>query len=151
MTHQKAGSLQYIIQWYGHCNIQIVGKSYPRSTPESLARRCLWKENKASKAFSFIIRRFLLYLFSAKWYLRWQFFLSHRNCCFLNFAIAFYCGFIYNNIRFPGVAQLVARLTGGQEAASSSLVTRTTKNRLKPNGLGGFCFFQKGEKWHEIW
>ena len=26
---------------------------------------------------------------------------------------------------YPGVAQLVARLTGGQEAASSSLVTRT--------------------------
>ena len=26
---------------------------------------------------------------------------------------------------FPGVAQLVARLTGGQEAVSSSLATRT--------------------------
>jgi hypothetical protein len=29
---------------------------------------------------------------------------------------------------YPGVAQLVARLTGGQEAVSSSLATRT-KNR----------------------
>ena len=28
---------------------------------------------------------------------------------------------------YPGVAQLVARLTGGQEAASSSLVTRTIR------------------------
>ena len=29
---------------------------------------------------------------------------------------------------YPGVAQLVARLTGGQEAASSSLVTRTIQS-----------------------
>ena len=29
----------------------------------------------------------------------------------------------------PGVAQLVARLTGGQEAVSSSLATRTKKRR----------------------
>lgn len=28
---------------------------------------------------------------------------------------------------YPGVAQLVARLTGGQEAVSSSLATRTSK------------------------
>ncbi len=35
---------------------------------------------------------------------------------------------IYGNILavgYPGVAQLVARLTGGQEAVSSSLATRT--------------------------
>ena len=31
----------------------------------------------------------------------------------------------------PGVAQLGARLTGGQEAVSSSLATRTMKNRLE--------------------
>ena len=31
----------------------------------------------------------------------------------------------YYIIRYPGVAQLVARLTGGQEAVSSSLATRT--------------------------
>ena len=31
----------------------------------------------------------------------------------------------------PGVAQLVARLTGGQEAASSSLVTRTIKKAFR--------------------
>ena len=32
---------------------------------------------------------------------------------------------------YPGVAQLVARLTGGQEAAGSSPVTRTSQhNRL---------------------
>ena len=31
----------------------------------------------------------------------------------------------YNKPRCPGVAQLVARLTGGQEAVSSSLATRT--------------------------
>ena len=30
---------------------------------------------------------------------------------------------------YPGVAQLVARLTGGQEAASSSLVTRTKNGK----------------------
>ena len=30
---------------------------------------------------------------------------------------------------YPGVAQLVARLTGGQEAVSSSLATRTKKER----------------------
>lgn len=29
--------------------------------------------------------------------------------------------------KYPGVAQLVARLTGGQEAVSSSLATRTRK------------------------
>ncbi len=36
---------------------------------------------------------------------------------------------LYDNILavgYPGVAQLVARLTGGQEAVSSSLATRTT-------------------------
>ena len=30
-----------------------------------------------------------------------------------------------SDIPYPGVAQLVARLTGGQEAVSSSLATRT--------------------------
>ena len=30
-----------------------------------------------------------------------------------------------NKSEYPGVAQLVARLTGGQEAVSSSLATRT--------------------------
>ena len=34
----------------------------------------------------------------------------------------------YNKPRCPGVAQLVARLTGGQEAVSSSLATRTRKS-----------------------
>lgn len=32
---------------------------------------------------------------------------------------------------YPGVAQLGARLTGGQEAVSSSLATRTTTTSLK--------------------
>lgn len=32
---------------------------------------------------------------------------------------------VYNNISYRGVAQVVARLTGGQEVASSSLVTPT--------------------------
>ena len=32
---------------------------------------------------------------------------------------------------YPGVAQLVARLTGGQEAVSSSLATRTIRVLLK--------------------
>ena len=36
------------------------------------------------------------------------------------------CGRI-NSVVIPGVAQLVARLTGGQEAVSSSLATRTKK------------------------
>ena len=31
---------------------------------------------------------------------------------------------------YPGVAQLVARLTGGQEAVSSSLATRTMQSVL---------------------
>ena len=31
---------------------------------------------------------------------------------------------------YPGVAQLVARLTGGQEVVSSSLVTRTKNKAL---------------------
>ena len=36
---------------------------------------------------------------------------------------------------YPGVAQLVARLTGGQEAVSSSLATRTKPQRHKSLGL----------------
>ena len=32
-----------------------------------------------------------------------------------------------NKNEYPGVAQLVARLTGGQEAGSSSLLTQTNK------------------------
>ena len=38
--------------------------------------------------------------------------------------------------KFPGVAQLVARLTGGQEAAGSSPVTRTMLN--VHNGLNRY-------------
>ena len=41
--------------------------------------------------------------------------------------------------RYPGVAQLVARLTGGQEAVSSSLATRT-----KGQVLIGLAFFIAG-------
>ena len=35
---------------------------------------------------------------------------------------------------------LVSRLTGGQEAAGSSPVTRTIKLDSKPQGFGSFCF-----------
>ena len=45
--------------------------------------------------------------------------------------LAFWEMIWYNRLRCPGVAQLVACLTGGQEAAGSSPVTRTT--------VGGFC------------
>ena len=41
--------------------------------------------------------------------------------------------------KHPGVAQLVARLTGGQEAVSSSLATRT-KHEENPYGFSS-CFF----------
>ena len=50
---------------------------------------------------------------------------------FFKLGIAFPTGMCYSNLArkgscsFPGVAQLVARLTGGQEAVSSSLATRT--------------------------
>ena len=43
---------------------------------------------------------------------------SEKMCYFIKAVV---------NSMFPGVAQLVARLTGGQEAVSSSLATRTTK------------------------
>ena len=49
-------------------------------------------------------------------------------CTFLGFGIDFSSDFSYNSV-YRGVAQLVARLTGGQEAASSSLVTPTNKSR----------------------
>ena len=39
----------------------------------------------------------------------------------------------------PGVAQLVARLTGGQEAVSSSLATRTNEKSCNHNGYRIFC------------
>ena len=48
---------------------------------------------------------------------------------------------------YPGVAQLVARLTGGQEAVSSSLATRTSKkaqNRYISTVLSFFlCFLAR--------
>ena len=37
---------------------------------------------------------------------------------------------VYSGVIHPGVAQLVARLTGGQEAAGSSPVTRTSRSVL---------------------
>ena len=40
---------------------------------------------------------------------------------------------------YPGVAQLVARLTGGQEAAGSSPVTRT--KTLETSVFQGFLLF----------
>ena len=44
-------------------------------------------------------------------------------------GVAFFKFIPYNITRCPGVAQLVARLTGGQEAVSSSLATRTKRVR----------------------
>ena len=44
----------------------------------------------------------------------------------------------YNKPRCPGVAQLVARLTGGQEAVSSSLATRTKTTEFSLSSF--FCF-----------
>ena len=49
---------------------------------------------------------------------------------FLKLSLAFSEQLWYSILaetRYPGVAQLVARLTGGQEAVSSSLATRTRK------------------------
>ena len=46
---------------------------------------------------------------------------------------------------YPGVAQLVAHLTGGQGVVSSSLATRTSRKALNPNGFKAFCFFQKSD------
>ena len=40
----------------------------------------------------------------------------------------------------PGVAQLVARLTGGQEAVSSSLATRTNEKACNRNGYRLFSY-----------
>jgi hypothetical protein len=44
---------------------------------------------------------------------------------------------------FPGVAQLVARLTGGQEAVGSSPATRTKtkmrKTRMNPEFFSNSC------------
>ena len=40
-------------------------------------------------------------------------------------SVAFYNCIVYNTIQFPGVAQLVGRLVWDQDAASSSLATRT--------------------------
>ena len=46
-------------------------------------------------------------------------------------GLAFFEIVLYNRPRCPGVAQLVARLTGGQEAVSSSLATRTMRSIIK--------------------
>lgn len=51
------------------------------------------------------------------------------------------CGRI-NSVVIPGVAQLVARLTGGQEAVSSSLATRTKKT-VDKSRRSFFVLFQK--------
>ena len=46
------------------------------------------------------------------------------------------------SLGYPGMAQLVARLTGGQEAVSSSLATRT-KQRGVPLVGAPLCFIQE--------
>ena len=51
---------------------------------------------------------------------------------------------------YPGVAQLVARLTGGQEAASSSLVTRTTASRTSYRSRRHFFLFVKMASAHSL-
>ncbi len=45
-----------------------------------------------------------------------------------NTCIFILCVILYYLFQQPGVAQLGARLTGGQEAVSSSLATRTKKS-----------------------
>ena len=47
-----------------------------------------------------------------------KFYQTQKNSCIL-------CHYMLLYKSRPGVAQLVARLTGGQEAVSSSLATRT--------------------------
>jgi hypothetical protein len=59
-------------------------------------------------------------------------------------GVAFFKFIAYNRPRCPGVAQLVARLTGGQEAVSSSLATRTMKRTSFVRSaffLFSFCIF----------
>ena len=108
--------------------------------------------------------------------------LKMKICEKLNFRLA-KCDDMWYYIRavliwtaksvYPGVAQLVARLTGGQEAVSSSLATRTIVKDLKckciwdpfifslvyalpPNSCGSIsfcvtavsCFFWKWKKRH---
>ena len=51
----------------------------------------------------------------------------------------------YYPLCYPGVAQLGARLTGGQEAVSSSLATRTIKE-FKAFALGSFIFYARLEQ-----
>ena len=48
---------------------------------------------------------------------------------------------IYLSNRDPGVAQMVARLNGVQEAASSNLVTRTSKTQSVRKSTLRFCFY----------
>ena len=55
-----------------------------------------------------------------------------RKMCYFIIAVV-------SNI-YPGVAQLVARLTGGQEAVSSSLATRTKRKPRNRNGFEVFSF-----------
>lgn len=45
-------------------------------------------------------------------------------------------------VGYPGVAQLVARLTGGQEAVSSSLATRTSREPRHAIRVRGFFLFK---------
>ena len=46
---------------------------------------------------------------------------------------------------YPGVAQLVAHLTGGQGVVSSSLATRTSK-KLETERFRAFLFFRKSDE-----
>ena len=50
---------------------------------------------------------------------------------------------IYLSNRDPGVAQMVARLNGVQEAASSNLVTRTSKTQSVRKSTLRFCFLSR--------
>lgn len=67
---------------------------------------------------------------------------GNRKICLIKKKkkLAFFKDIRYNNVRCPGVAQLVARLTGGQEAVSSSLATRTKIEQTAKCGLLCFLF-----------
>ena len=60
-----------------------------------------------------------------------------------------HCVIYFIRYTFQGVAQLVARLTGGQEVVSSSLVTRTTRtvDNTEFSAVLNFQFSQKYAKW----
>ena len=60
----------------------------------------------------------------------------HFSSCFFGFRV------LFEQLRYPGVAQLVACLNGVQEAGSSNLLTRTSKKSCILKEYRTFSFFR---------